>query len=194
MKNNIFDNKIALRKKQLVLRKKLFANVTHYFNKNLFDRLIEKINFKNMKSVSSFISINTEINTNKLNSYILSKNKKLCLPVIIKKNDHLTFRQFTKFEDMIDGFMKIKEPPITNKVISPELLFVPCLAFDLNGFRLGYGGGYYDKTLNYLKKNKKNPISVGYAFDDQKVLEVPKDNFDMKLDYVITEKKLYNFL
>ena len=194
MKNNIFDNKIALRKKQLVLRKKLFANVTQYFNKNLFDRLIEKINFKNMKSVSSFISINTEINTNKLNSYILSKNKTLCLPVIIKKNDHLTFRQFTKFEDMIDGFMKIKEPPITNKVISPELLFVPCLAFDLNGFRLGYGGGYYDKTLNYLKKNKKNPISVGYAFDDQKVLEVPKDNFDMKLDYVITEKKLYNFL
>ena len=194
MKNNIFDNKIALRKKQLVLRKKLFANVTQYFNKNLFDRLIEKINFKNMKSVSSFISINTEINTNKLNSYILSKNKTLCLPVIIKKNDHLTFRQFTKFEDMIDGFMKIKEPPITNKVISPELLFVPCLAFDVNGFRLGYGGGYYDKTLNYLKKNKKNPISVGYAFDDQKVLEVPKDNFDMKLDYVITEKKLYNFL
>ncbi len=194
MKNNIFDNKIALRKKQLVLRKKLFANVTQYFNKNLFDRLIEKINFKNMKSVSSFISINTEINTNKLNSYILSKNKTLCLPVIIKKNDHLTFRQFTKFEDMIDGFMKIKEPPITNKVISPELLFVPCLAFDLNGFRLGYGGGYYDKTLNYLKKNKKKPISVGYAFDDQKVLEVPKDNFDMKLDYVITEKKLYNFL
>ena len=194
MKNNIFDNKIALRKKQLVLRKKLFANVTQYFNKNLFDRLIEIINFKNMKSVSSFISINTEINTNKLNSYILSKNKTLCLPVIIKKNDHLTFRQFTKFEDMIDGFMKIKEPPITNKVISPELLFVPCLAFDVNGFRLGYGGGYYDKTLNYLKKNKKNPISVGYAFDDQKVLEVPKDNFDMKLDYVITEKKLYNFL
>ncbi len=194
MKNNIFDNKIALRKKQLVLRKKLFANVTQYFNKNLFDRLIEIINFKNMKSVSSFISINTEINTNKLNSYILSKNKTLCLPVIIKKNDHLTFRQFTKFEDMIDGFMKIKEPPITNKVISPELLFVPCLAFDLNGFRLGYGGGYYDKTLNYLKKNKKKPISVGYAFDDQKVLEVPKDNFDMKLDYVITEKKLYNFL
>lgn len=194
MKNNIFDNKIALRKKQLVLRKKLFANVTQYFNKNLFDKLIEKINFKNMKSVSSFISINTEINTNKLNSYILSKNKTLCLPVIIKKNDHLTFRQFTKFEDMIDGFMKIKEPPITNKVISPELLFVPCLAFDLNGFRLGYGGGYYDKTLNYLKKNKKNPISVGYAFDDQKILEVPKDNFDMKLDYVITEKKLYNFL
>ena len=53
--------------------------------------------------------------TNKLNSYILSKNKTLCLPVIIKKNDHLTFRQFTKFEDMIDGFMKIRSGNICNK-------------------------------------------------------------------------------
>ena len=63
------------------------------------------------------------------------------------------------------------------------------LAFDNYGFRLGYGGGYYDKTFSYLKNNKKKS-SVGYAFDNQKVNKVPKDEFDIKLDYVITEKNL----
>ena len=95
---------------------------------------------------------------------------------------------------MIDGFMNIKEPVSTSKILIPDLLFIPCLAFDSYGYRLGYGGGYYDKTLSHLKKNKKNFLSVGYAFDAQKVQEVPKENFDIKLDYVITEKEIYSFL
>ena len=95
---------------------------------------------------------------------------------------------------MIDGYMQIKEPSEKNEVLVPELLFVPCLAYDNFGFRLGYGGGYYDRTFTYLKNNKKKFISVGYAFDDQKISQVPKDQFDIKLDYVITEKKLYSFV
>ena len=90
--------------------------------------------------------------------------------------------------------MKIKEPDHTNEILVPDLLFVPCLAYDKHGFRLGYGGGYYDRTFTHLKKNKVKFISVGYAFDDQKVTKVPKDKFDIKLDYVITEKKIYSFL
>ena len=89
--------------------------------------------------------------------------------------------------------MNIKEPPKLNEILYPELIFVPCLAFDNNGFRLGYGGGYYDKTLSQYKKNNINFISVGFAFDDQKVNNVPTDKFDIKLDYVITEKKIYTF-
>ena len=89
--------------------------------------------------------------------------------------------------------MQIKEPPLKNKILIPEVLFVPCLAFDNFGYRLGYGGGYYDRTLSFLQKNKKKFISIGYAFDDQKVFKLPKDKFDIKLDYVITEKKIYTF-
>ena len=53
---------------------------------------------------------------------------------------------------MVEGIMKIKDPPITNQVLIPDVLFVPCLAFDNYGFRLGYGGGYYDKTFSKLKE------------------------------------------
>ncbi len=194
MNNNILDEKKEFRKNQISLRKKLFSNVTKVFNKYLFEDFFNNIDFKSITVVSSFLSINTEINTNELNNYILKKNKKLCLPVILKKDEHLFFREFTNNQDIVEGFMKIKEPIPTNEILLPELLFVPCLAYDNFGFRLGYGGGYYDRTFSYLKKNKRKFISAGYAFDDQKVPEVPKDQFDIKLDYVITEKKIYNFI
>jgi len=160
----------------------------------LFEKLFEKINFNDLNIISSFNSINTEINTIELNEYIIKNNKILCFPVITNKNDHLVFRKFTNYNDMTEGFMKIKEPSKRNPTLFPQLLFVPCLAYDKDGYRLGYGGGYYDKTFAYLKKNNRKFISVGYAFDDQVVLNVPKDKFDIKLDYVITEKDIYSFL
>ena len=194
MNNNLINKKKEFRKNQILVRRELCLAVTKVFDKYLFEEFFNNIKFDNINVVSSFVSINTEINTNELNNYILKKNKILCLPVIIKKDHHLLFRKFTNNNDMIEGFMKIKEPLNTNEILIPDLIFVPCLAFDNFGFRLGYGGGYYDRTFSYLKNNKKKFISVGYAFDGQKVVEVPKDNFDIKLDYVITEKKIYSFI
>ena len=90
--------------------------------------------------------------------------------------------------------MNIKEPSQKNEILIPDVLFVPCLAFDRFGFRLGYGGGYYDRTFSYLKKINKEFISIGYAYDNQKIHEVPRDKFDISLDYVITEKEIYSYL
>ena len=81
-----------------------------------------------------------------------------------------------------------------NELLTPDILFVPCLAFDNNGYRLGYGGGYYDKTFDYLIKNKKKFISVGYAFEGQKLSSLPIDKYDIKLNYVMTEKNIYSYL
>ncbi len=194
MNDNLLDKKKEFRKKQIVIRKKLFSNINKVFDEYLFEELFKKINFETTNIVSSFISINTEISTSELNNYILKKNKILCLPTILKKDYHLVFRNFINNDDLIEGFMKIKEPPNNSEIVIPELIFVPCLAFDNFGFRLGYGGGYYDRTFSFLKNNKRKFISVGYAFDGQKVTEVPKDKFDIKLDYVITEKKIYSFV
>ena len=194
MNDNLLDKKKEFRKKQIAIRKKLFSNINKVFDGYLFEELFKKINFETKNIVSSFISINTEISTSELNNYILKKNKILCLPTILKKDYHLVFRNFINNDDLIEGFMKIKEPPNNSEIVIPELIFVPCLAFDNFGFRLGYGGGYYDRTFSFLKNNKRKFISVGYAFDGQKVTEVPKDKFDIKLDYVITEKKIYSFV
>ncbi len=189
----LIDKKKEFRKKQYALRKKLFSNVKKVFDKDLFEELFKKVNFKNINIISSFISINSEIDTYELNNYIIKKNRTLCLPVIIKKNNHLIFKKFTKKSNLVEGFFKIQEPIASSETLIPDLIFVPCLAFDKLGYRIGYGGGYYDRTFSYLKKIKKKFISVGYAFDDQKVLEVPKDSFDMRLNYVITENSIYSF-
>ena len=194
MKSELLEKKNKLRKFFFNERKKLFSSTYEIFDEALFEKLFQIVNSNNMNFISSFISIKTEINTTQLNNYILKKNKTLCFPVVLKKDQHLIFRKFTDETNLVEGFMNIKEPPIKNPIIIPELLFVPCLAFDTCGFRLGYGGGYYDRTFKYLKKNNNKYISVGYAFDGQKVSELPKDKFDIKLDYVITEKKIYSFI
>ena len=73
--NNLLDKKKEFRKKQFNIRKKLFQNIFNTFNKKLFEELFTEINFDSINIVSSFVSINTEINTNELNNYILKKRK-----------------------------------------------------------------------------------------------------------------------
>ncbi len=191
--NNIKGEKLIIRKKQKIIRDKIFNNNPSHFTLSLFNTLFEKINFQEINIVSSFISINSEINTEELNNLIFIKNKILCLPVIEKKNSHLIFKQFKSEEKFVKGHMNISEPQNKNKVLNPELIFVPCLAFDHGGNRLGYGGGYYDRTFAYLNKINHRFISVAYAYEEQKLDYIPIDKFDFKVDYVITEKNLYSF-
>lgn len=191
--SNISLKKKELRSMQLKKRKQIFIDSNKSFNLELFEKFFRIIKFDKINIISSFVSIKTEILTDKLNEYIISKNKILCLPAIFKKNEHLIFREYQKNEKLIKGEMNTFEPNLQNRIIIPELLFVPCLAFDDQGYRLGYGGGYYDRTFTNLTNNNKKYISVGYAFNDQKVLDVPHDKFDIKLNYVITEKKIYSF-
>ena len=191
--NNIKDEKSIIRKKQKILRDKIYNNNPSHFALSLFNKLFEKINFQEINIVSSFISINSEINTEKLNNLIFIENKILCLPVIEKKNSHLIFKQFKREENFVKGHMNISEPQNNNKILNPELIFVPCLAFDNKGNRLGYGGGYYDRTFAYLNKINHRFISVAYAYEEQKLDYIPIDKFDFKVDYVITEKNLYSF-
>ena len=191
--NNIKDEKSIIRKKQKIIRDKIFNNNPSHFALSLFKEFFEKINFQKINIVSSFISINSEINTRELNNLIFIKNKILCLPVIEKKNSHLIFKQFKSEENFVKGHMNISEPQNNNKILNPELIFVPCLAFDKKGNRLGYGGGYYDRTFAYLNKINHRFISVAYAYEEQKLDYIPIDKFDFKVDYVITEKNLYSF-
>ena len=78
--------------------------------------------------------------------------------------------------------------PIKTKEKIPDVIIAPLLAFDKDKFRLGYGKGYYDRYLNkYIKKNK-NILIVGVAFSFQKYHKLPNSNFDVKLDFILTDK------
>ena len=79
--------------------------------------------------------------------------------------------------------------PIRSKIVYPDILIVPIVGFDKHKFRLGYGGGFYDRYLNKLNKKKKF-LSIGIAFSFQKIKNIPIDKHDQKLDIIITERSV----
>ena len=82
----------------------------------------------------------------------------------------------------------IQEPKCTAVQVCPCLVLVPMLAFDRNGFRLGYGGGYYDRTLAELRAKRKI-VAVGVAYSKQEVDVIPATDFDQRLDWIVTERE-----
>ena len=183
--NKKYQRKISIKKRAI-----LKDNNSNAF-KTLQDHLKDLINFKNYKIIASFISFKSEISTQFLNEFLLNNGKILCLPIIKNNSETLNFIEYNLKTKLVSGKFGIMQPSDLSKEFLPEIILTPCLAFDKNGFRLGYGGGYYDKTFSYLKKIKHKFISIAVAFDDQKIDELVHDKYDQKIDYILTEKKLY---
>ena len=194
MMNEVVKKKKDLRNKLTERRNLIKKNATIEFNIDAFFKLTEKIKLNAIDCVGSFMSIRSEISTNKLNKAILDMDKKLAFPTIEKNSETLIFKTTNSLKSFKLGKFNIPEPKDNNKEIIPQLFFVPCLGFDLKGYRIGYGGGYYDKTFEKLKKFNLLFYTVGFAYDDQKQNELPIEKFDYKLDFVLTEKQLYTFL
>ena len=192
--NEVVKKKKDLRNKLTERRNLIKKNATIEFNIDAFFKLTEKIKLNAIDCVGSFMSIRSEISTNKLNKAILDMDKKLAFPIIEKNSETLIFKTTNSLKSFKLGKFNIPEPKDNNKAITPQLFFVPCLGFDLKGYRIGYGGGFYDRTFEKLKKLNLLFYTVGFAYDDQKQNELPIEKFDYKLDFVLTEKQLYTFL
>ena len=183
--NKEYQRKISIKKRATLKDKNSNAF------KRLQDHLKDLINFKNYKIIASFISFKSEISTQFLNEFLLNNGKILCLPIIKNNSETLNFIEYNLKTKLVSGKFGIMQPSDLSKEFLPEIILTPCLAFDENGFRLGYGGGYYDKTFSYLKKIKHKFISIAVAFDDQRIDELVHDKYDQKINYILTEKKLY---
>ena len=140
------------------------------------------------KSLSGYMPMRTEIDP--LHAMAAHQGT-VCVPVITGKGQPLRFREWTPGCTMIAGEFGALIPA-DGAWIEPDVLIVPLLAFDARGYRLGYGGGYYDRTLQALRA-KRATIAVGYAFAAQRVLEVPIDEHDQRLDAIITEMGVVRF-
>ena len=194
MINEILNQKKNLRKILTEKRNLIKKNTNAEFNIEAFNQLTEKIKFNAVDCIGSFMSIRSEISTKQLNTTILEMKKKLAFPTIEKNLETLTFKTTNSHKSFKMGKFNIPEPTNNNNEIIPQLFFVPCLGFDLEGFRIGYGGGFYDKTFAKLKQLNLVFYTVGFAYDDQKQNKLPVEKFDYKLDFVLNEKQLYTFL
>ena len=178
--------KSKIRKKILKIRQnKNKGKISIKFIK-IFNLLKNITNLKK-KIVGGYYPINYEIDDLKILKEFEKKNIKISLPVI-KKNFSMKFIQCSLKDPFKINAYGIPEP-IKGKIVKPDILLIPLVAFDKKLNRLGYGAGFYDRIIKSLKKNKKL-ITIGLAFDFQKVYFIPISKYDQKLDFIVTNKKI----
>ena len=176
-------SKENLRKKLINLRK------TNFQDKGItsiqFNRVLKKLNYKENINIGGYYPINNEIGCLDVLKNLEKNNFKISLPVI-KKQNNMDFYQWT-FKDLLKvSSLGIPEPITKNKVF-PDILIVPLVGFDNNKFRLGYGGGFYDRYIIKIS-NLKKVLTVGFAFSFQKIKKIPINKFDQKLDFILTNE------
>lgn len=141
-------------------------------------------------TVSGFIPYKSEITTIPMLERLHAQGWRTCLPIVIGMEEPLLFRAWVPGEPLVPGAWDIPVPFETSPEAVPDVLLVPLLAFDRRGFRLGYGGGFYDRTLEKLRAIKR-VVAIGVAYHAQMVDEVPVGLHDAPLDYVMTEQETF---
>ena len=175
--------KSKLRKKVLKIRKVANKNNLKIDFNKVFS-LIKK-NCLIKKSIGGYFPVNYEVDDLEILKEFAKKNYQISLPVI-KKNFNMDFYKWS-FDDPLKINQYGIPEPNSKKLIYPDIILVPLVAFDNNLNRLGYGGGYYDRVIKKLSKKKKI-LKIGLAFSIQKINSVPVTKYDKKLDYIVTEK------
>jgi len=136
-------------------------------------------------AVSGFAAIRDEIDPGPLLHKLLGQGHRAALPVMQGKGKPLLFRAYAPGDEMGSAAWGIAEPLPDKPEIDPDIVLVPLLAFDRKGYRLGYGGGFYDRTLQRLRAIKP-VVAVGIAYDELQVDAVPHQEYDQPLDWVLT--------
>ena len=140
--------------------------------------------------VSAFHPYQSEIDTRLLLGKLAGDGWTTCLPIVLGKALPLEFRRWLPGEPLFKGVWGIERPPETSPVVEPDVLIIPLLAFDRKGYRRGYGGGFYDRTLEKLRVLKKI-VAIGVGYSAQQVSDVPHGSHDQPLDYMMTEKEIF---
>jgi 5-formyltetrahydrofolate cyclo-ligase len=182
------QNKHQLRQRFKQVRGAISSSEREKSEKIIAENFLKLLN-KNpaVKTIAGFMPTQSEVNILPLLEKLITDNYNICLP-FIGGDDVMIFKQCSNFSDLINNKFGIKQPLSSCNNVIPELIIVPLLACDNNGHRLGYGQGYYDKTINSLKNNNHQLILVGLCFDQQVTDQLPTEEHDQKLDYVITTK------
>ena len=176
-------NKSQIRKKILKIRKQ---KKIKKFNFN-FDLILNILKRKNIlgKIIGGYYPYNYEIDILQILEKFEKEKFIITLPRI-KKNSQMDFFQWSTNDPLVINKFGIPEP-ISKKIIYPDILFVPLVAFDKQFNRIGYGGGFYDRYIAKIKKRKKI-ITIGFAFPFQKVKKIVTNKYDKKLDFILLNK------
>ena len=148
----------------------------------------DSVPFSAGDKVGIYYPIKDELDTWPLAEEIWRRGGRVLLPVVGRKHSALTFRDYKEGDRLIKGAFGAKIPEKAAIELTPDIVVTPLLAFDRRGGRLGYGGGFYDRTLEQLRASNK-VCAVGFAFGAQEVDAVPLGPLDQPLDWIVTERE-----
>ena len=139
-------------------------------------------------AVSLYLPIKDELDTEPLAVALIERGVAIALPVIVKKGAPLVFRRYAPGDKLTPNGFGTSAPAPDAEAVLPDIVVAPLLGFTRAGGRLGYGGGFYDRTLEALRKEKQI-LAVGFAYGAQEVDALPLSPLDQPLDYVVTERE-----
>ncbi|HYA83138.1 MAG TPA: 5-formyltetrahydrofolate cyclo-ligase [Candidatus Bathyarchaeia archaeon] len=187
----IAHKKDNMRRIMLQKRNSLAYDTINTKSVEIQQRFTNSYEFNHVKILASYFPTGSEVRTEKIISAALKSNRLVALPRT--EGEDIKFYQIFLSTNLILGRFGIKEPPISsNSLVSDDidLLLVPGILFDTRGYRIGYGYGYYDK---FIAKKKKSTLSVGLAYECQMCEEIPRSNYDQKINILVTEKRMLYF-
>lgn len=175
------EDKKSLRKSIAAQKKQLSAERIEKASEKLAKQLSESEQWRSAQSIYIYLSYNNEVRTDGLVKLALSQGKKLAAP-LCESAGEMSFRLINSLDEVSEGYMGIREPSKDAPIAQDEhaLVVMPGLAFDREGGRMGYGGGYYDR---FLEKEPQHPTAA-LCFDFQLVDKVPSDEHDVPVDRV----------
>ncbi len=190
---DIAAEKRRIRKAALEIRAEAKAVTGPLAGDLLMAQFLENISVPAQSVVAGYWPMNDEISPMPLLKRLFKDGIQCSLPAVLAKGEALTFRDWRPDMELEDGPFGTSHPPRNSEVVTPGVLLVPMLAFDSQGHRIGYGGGYYDRTLIQMKADGAPLLAVGMAYASQRVEAVPKEPLDQRLDWVITENGAHQF-
>jgi 5-formyltetrahydrofolate cyclo-ligase len=179
------DQKRLLRAEMRDIRRENASNNLSLFNK-LAEVFARGLQLEKEAVVSSYCAFRDEMNPAPLAEALRAQGHRIVLPVVVGKREPLTFRLYQPGDELVKNFMGIREPVAAAPAVEPDILLVPLLAFDRQRNRLGYGGGYYDRTMASLR-TRKPVLALGIAYAYQEVSRIPVGPNDIRLDKIVTE-------
>ena len=185
-------SKHSIRKKLLSERSKLSPEIILENSKKITESLLKLDIYQQSTNIMLYIATPSEVQTEEIIKTAQKDRKKVFVPLIIRRDQPMLPSLLNDFEkELSTGYLGILQPRKEFFRIYPpsilNLIIVPGVAFTLQGHRLGRGGGYYDRFLSQLKKDT---ISVALAFEMQILAQIPHDQNDFPVDYIITEQRV----
>lgn len=188
-RDDILERKSRLRAEAIARRDAIAEDVRRDRSTRLAGIDLSPLMLPPQAAVSAYMAMGAEIDPAPLVARLNREGHPICLPVVQPRGQPLVFRQWAPGDPLVPRIWGIKEPVDSAPVVEPDVLVVPLLAYDRHGYRLGYGGGFYDRTLAKLRA-RKTIIAIGLGFHEQEVAEVPHADYDERVDWILTPERL----